>query len=73
MDRYYFNPVPGSVYRALNGNQYLCLATDGNYGAKLQNMDKYKWTFIAWGCQQYTDGRIEWDGSKGGYFAGEQV
>ena len=51
MDRYYFNPVPGSVYRALNGNQYLCLATDGNYGAKLQNMDKYKWTFISWGCQ----------------------
>lgn len=69
MERYYFNPTPGTIYTNKGGGSYICLEAEGQFRAKFQRVSKYKWTFTAHGCQMYEDGTIEWDGSTRGYFA----
>ena len=68
MDRHYFNPTPDTIYVNKGGGSYICLETEGHFRAKFQRVSKYKWTFVAHGCQMYEDGTIEWDSSTGGYF-----
>ena len=72
MERYYFNPTPGTIYTNKGGGSYICLEAEGHFRAKFQRVSKYKWTFTANGCQVYEDGTIEWDGSTGGYFAEDE-
>ena len=69
MERYYFNPTPGTIYTNKGGGSYICLSASGHFEAEFRRVSKYKWTFTAHGCQMYEDGTIEWDGSTGGYFA----
>ena len=66
--KYYFTPTHGSTYTNKNGRRYTCIAVEGCYKAKFKEANKYKWTFSAWGCLQYADGKIEWEGSTGGYY-----
>ena len=68
MDRHYFNPTPDTIYTNKGGGSYICLEAEGHFRAKFQRVSKYKWTFVAHGCQMYEDGTIEWDSSTGGYF-----
>ena len=68
MDRHYFNPTPDTIYTNKGGGSYICLEAEGHFRAKFQRVSKYKWTFVAHGCQRYEDGTREWDSCTGGYF-----
>ena len=78
-----YMPETGKVYENRGGGFYRCMSagyedhTPFFHGggssrtcAEMQNV-KSGWTFIAKGIIQYTNGKIEWDHSVGGYF--EQV
>ena len=60
MDKHYFNPTPDTIYTNKGGGSYICLEAEGHFRAKFQRVSKYKWTFVAHGCQMYEDGTIEW-------------
>ena len=64
MERYYFNPTPGTIYTNKGGGSYICLSASGHFEAEFRRVSKYKWTFTAHGCQMYEDGTIEWDGCQ---------
>lgn len=65
----YFSPVPNTIYTYKDGSKYICLQSDGQGSALLQRIDETRWTFTAYGCQMYTNGMIEWQGSSNGFFA----
>jgi hypothetical protein len=63
-----FIPERGKIYQNQGGGRFLCLQSDDNTNAVMQNIVS-KWTFMAKGCAVYPDETIDWDHSTDGFFA----
>lgn len=64
----YFTPEKGKKYLNLNGHYYNCIGHDEEGRPWMQSDNKDKWTFVAVGCRQYEDGRMDWCHGLRGHF-----
>lgn len=64
-----FNPEVGEIYENEGGGRFECLRAINDGVAIMRNIAS-GWTFWALGLGVYPDGRIDWDYSKYGSFAG---
>ncbi len=67
LERTKFMPEQGKRYTNAGGGTFLCLRSEPNGEAVMQNV-KSLWTFEAHGCGIYEDGTMDWDYSTGGHF-----
>jgi hypothetical protein len=63
-----FIPERNKIYQNVGGGKFICLESNDFCDAVMQNIAS-KWTFTAKVCRIYSDGKIDWDYSTGGYFA----
>lgn len=67
-----FKPESGETYENEGGGRFVCVDPYPTQRSAIMQNVASGWRFFAHGVGIYEDGKIDWDYSLGGHFAGER-